>query len=154
MKAGAAALAVPLLSPRASRVLYAWFEGGWEPRFWLGGRMQEHRDLVQIAPMQVGTLAHDGCAWTRHALKVAVGLDTHFDSDLVHEARQRAGWDLLADIVSERRMKGELGTLVAFSELERSPVLNAFGGRDHALATRIVVIGSPAGVSTGHRVGA
>ena len=141
MKAAAAALAVPLLSRRPPQALHAWFEGGWDPRFWLGGRMEEHRGLLRVVPMQVGTLSHDGCAWTRDALKVAAGLDTHFDSDLVHAARQRGGWDLLADIISERRMKGQLGTVIAFSELERSPVLNAFGGRDHALATRVVVIG-------------
>jgi hypothetical protein len=143
MKAAAAALAVPLIArgSSSSPALYAWFEGGWDPRFWLGGRMEQHRGLVRVVPMQVGTLAHDGCAWTREALKVAAGLDTHFDSDAVHEARQRAGWDLLADIVSERRMKGERGIVIAFSEVERSPVLNAFGGRDHALATRVLMIG-------------
>jgi hypothetical protein len=161
MKAAAAALAAGAVGVSGRRrVLFAWFEGGWDTRCSLDApfgeamrRMEVHRDVCSIVRgVDMGTLSHDGCLFTPGAVKVATGLDTHFDGDREHEARQRAGWDCFADLLSELRNRGALAqtTVVAFSELGRSDPLNAFGGRDHARVTSLLIAG--AGIRSGQVV--
>lgn len=152
MKAAAATLAAGAVGLRGERrVLFAWFEGGWDTRFSLDApfgptmrRMEAHRDVCTIVRgVDMGSLSHDGCVFAAGAVKVAEGLDTHFESDGEHEARQRAGWDRLADLLSELRNRDALEhtTVVAFSELGRSSALNAFGGRDHERVTGVLLAG-------------
>src|SRR4051794_25490005 len=99
MQAAAATLAAGAVGVRLERrVLFAWFEGGWDTRFSLDApfgsamrRMEEHREVCRIVRgVDMGTLSHDGCLFVPGAVKVATGLDTHFESDRAHEARQRA----------------------------------------------------------------
>jgi len=152
MKAAAATLAAGAVGVRAERrVLFAWFEGGWDTRFSLDApfgptmrRMEAHRDVCTVVRgLDMGTLSHGGCVFAPGAVKVAEALDTHFGGAREHEARQRAGWNRLADLLSELRSAGTLEhtTVVAFSELGRSSALNAFGGRDHERLTSVLLAG-------------
>ncbi len=87
-------------------------------------------------------------------------LDAHFDtwaSD--HGPDQQRGFNLIARILEdlESRPHADGGTMldrtvvVGFSEFSRTPMLNARGGRDHALTNACVLAG--AGIRGGQVVG-
>jgi uncharacterized protein (DUF1501 family) len=77
-------------------------------------------------------------------------LDTHFGTQLTQAQSQRAGWNALADLVTDLRQTPHPAggdfmshtTIVAFSEFSRSPLLNAAGGRDHHIANSCLILGA------------
>jgi uncharacterized protein (DUF1501 family) len=78
------------------------------------------------------------------------GLDTHFGSQAVHAANQKAGWDALGDLVSDLKMSAHPGggtfmdktTIVVFSEFSRTPLINASNGRDHHITNSCMLLGA------------
>ncbi len=84
------------------------------------------------------------------SIELANQLDTHDDEwSTDHAPRLRAGFDALADLIAylETHVDGggrptwERTVLLAFSEFQRTPGLNARGGRDHHLASSCLVAG-------------
>ena len=96
-------------------------------------------------------------------IQVARGLDTHADDwEDEHPARQAAGWQALAQLVSDLKAEDdpvapgqkliETTTILVFSEFGRTSLLNNRGGRDHSLTTACMMIG--AGVPHNQAIGA
>jgi len=86
------------------------------------------------------------------SIRVASGLDTHFDDWTRDQGpRQQAGFDLMAamadDLDSRSYPDGsgrswlDVTTIVGFSEFSRTAMLNANTGRDHALTNACVLVG-------------
>jgi hypothetical protein len=84
------------------------------------------------------------------SLTLTSGLDTHFGSQVSHAQNQRAGWNALADLVSDLRASPHPSggtfmdhtTVLAFSEFSRTPLINAAGGRDHHLTNCCMLLGA------------
>jgi uncharacterized protein (DUF1501 family) len=96
------------------------------------------------------------------SIQVAGGLDTHFnDWEFNQGPRQEQGFDAVARLASKLESSQYKDTgeswldhtvILGFSEFSRTPMLNARGGRDHALTTACFVLG--AGIQGGVSVGA
>lgn len=84
------------------------------------------------------------------SLNITGGLDTHFGTQLVHAQNQRAGWNALADMVTDLRSTPHPAgghfmdhtTVLIFSEFSRTPLINAAGGRDHHLTNSCMLLGA------------
>jgi hypothetical protein len=84
------------------------------------------------------------------SLNITGGLDTHFGTQLTHAQNQRAGWNALADLVSDLRASPHPSggtfmdhtTVLAFSEFSRTPLINASGGRDHHITNSCMLLGA------------
>jgi uncharacterized protein (DUF1501 family) len=78
------------------------------------------------------------------------GLDTHFGTQLTQAQNQRAGWNALADLVSDLRGSPHPSggnfmdhtTVLIFSEFSRTPLINAAGGRDHHITNSCMLLGA------------
>lgn len=94
------------------------------------------------------------------SMNIAGGLDTHFGTQLTQANNQRAGWNALADLISDLKESDhpsggkfiEHTTIVVFSEFSRTPLINASGGRDHHITNSCAIIGK--GVKHNHVFGA
>jgi uncharacterized protein (DUF1501 family) len=96
------------------------------------------------------------------SVQVANGLDTHFDNWESDQGRnQERGFTVVARMIDDlaaREYKGtgrswlDHTTVVGFSEFSRTPLLNANGGRDHALTNACFLLGG--GIRGGQAVGA
>ena len=96
------------------------------------------------------------------SVEVAGGLDTHFDNWESDQGRnQERGFNVVARMVDDlasREYKGtgrswlDHTTIVGFSEFSRTPLLNANGGRDHALTNACFLLGG--GIRGGQSIGA
>ena len=96
------------------------------------------------------------------SIRVAFGLDTHFDNWLDEQGpRQQQGFDMMATMASDlasRQYKDtsdswlDHTTLVGFSEFSRTALLNSNSGRDHSLTNAAVLMG--AGIRGGQILGA
>ena len=96
------------------------------------------------------------------SVEVAGGLDTHFDNWESDQGRnQERGFNVVArmiDDLASREYKGtgrswlDHTTIVGFSEFSRTPLLNANGGRDHALTNACFLLGG--GIRGGQAIGA
>lgn len=85
-------------------------------------------------------------------VRVARGLDTHFDDGEVHQGpRQQQGFDRVARLLDRLEASAHPGgdgswldhtTVVGFSELGRTPWRNEEGGRDHAAVTSCFLAGA------------
>lgn len=84
------------------------------------------------------------------SINLTGGLDTHFGTQLTHAVNQRAGWNALADLVTDLRGTAHPGggnfmdhtTIVCFSEFSRTPLINATAGRDHHISSSCLILGA------------
>ncbi len=84
------------------------------------------------------------------SMNLVGGLDTHFGTQLTHATNQRAGWNAIADLVSDLRgsahPKGgnfmDHTTIMVFSEFSRTPLINGTGGRDHHISSSALLMGA------------
>ena len=84
-------------------------------------------------------------------VEVTSGLDTHFDDwETTQGQRQELGFDVVARMADDLASREYHGTgrswldhtvIVGFSEFSRTPLLNANGGRDHALTNASFLLG-------------
>ena len=96
------------------------------------------------------------------SVRVANGLDTHFDNWESDQGRnQERGFTVVARMIDDlaaREYKGtgrswlDHTTIIGFSEFSRTPLLNGNGGRDHALTNACFLIGG--GIRGGQVIGA
>jgi len=83
------------------------------------------------------------------SINITGGLDTHFGTQLTHANNQRAGWNALADLVTDLKQSPhpsggtfmEHTTILIFSEFSRTPLINAAGGRDHHITNSAMLLG-------------
>jgi hypothetical protein len=83
------------------------------------------------------------------SMNITGGLDTHFGTQLTHAQNQRAGWNALADLVTDLRASAHPSggnfmdhtTVLVFSEFSRTPLINASGGRDHHITNSCMLLG-------------
>ena len=85
------------------------------------------------------------------SVQVAGGLDTHFDNwESDQGPNQERGFNVISRMARALEAKEYYNTgrswldhtvLVGFSEFSRTPLLNASGGRDHALTNACVLLG-------------
>jgi hypothetical protein len=84
------------------------------------------------------------------SITLAGGLDTHFGSQRTHAENQRAGFNALADLVTDLRGTPHPSggnfmdhtTIMVFSEFARTPLLNSTAGRDHHLSNSCLFMGA------------
>lgn len=112
--------------------------------------MQNTNDSVELR----GALAVQAiCSGMSRCVNVEVagGLDTHFDNwESEQGSNQERGFNVIARMASDlaAREYKDTGrswldhtTIVGFSEFSRTPLLNANGGRDHALTNACLLLG-------------
>jgi uncharacterized protein (DUF1501 family) len=84
------------------------------------------------------------------SVELAASLDTHFDNWRTnHGTRLYEGMDALGRLLGYLKKTEDADgesffartTVLAFSEFSRTPLLNAYGGRDHHLASSALVSG-------------
>lgn len=83
------------------------------------------------------------------SINITTGLDTHFGTQLAQAQNQRAGWNALADLVTDLRGSAHPSggnfmdhtTVLVFSEFSRTPLINASGGRDHHITNSCMLLG-------------
>ena len=95
------------------------------------------------------------------SVQVASGLDTHFDNwESDQGAIQERGFNVIARMIEDLASRQYKNTseswldhtvLVGFSEFSRTPLLNANGGRDHALTNACFLAGG--GIQGGQVIG-
>ena len=84
------------------------------------------------------------------SINLTGGLDTHFGTQITHAVNQRAGWNALADLVTDLRGTAHPGggnfmdhtTIVCFSEFSRTPLINSSAGRDHHISSSALIMGA------------
>jgi uncharacterized protein (DUF1501 family) len=83
------------------------------------------------------------------SINISGGLDTHFGTQLTQAQNQRAGWNALADLVSDLKASDHPAggkfidhtTILIFSEFSRTPLINSSGGRDHHITNSCALLG-------------
>ncbi len=78
------------------------------------------------------------------SIRLGRSLDTHYDEWATDQGpNQEEGFNLLATMVDHLEEEGllEKTTIIAFSEFQRSSLLNATGGRDHSLTNSCLLVG-------------